>query len=260
MEKKLTIDEQKRVQLDILLEVDAFCRQNGIKYSLAYGTLLGAVRHSGYIPWDDDLDIMMPLPDMLKFQNTFNSSRIKCYGYGVTPRYENPYANVCSTYTYRKVGLFYKDRGLGIDLYPLIGLPESDSDINDFFLIANDLNEKRKKAMINQLRLKKVLPFKWVNYPQFDKIIREFTEFALTRTDYSQAKKFYLLARPMCRKDIFDYDFFDNMTDMLFEGYSFPVIADYDKVLRTLYGDYMKLPPEKDRCPHHGQIYCWKYE
>ena len=66
--KEITLEERKQIQLRMLIEIDAFCRKHNIRYSLAYGTLIGAIRHKGFIPWDDDVDIMMPLPDMLRFK------------------------------------------------------------------------------------------------------------------------------------------------------------------------------------------------
>ena len=65
--KEMTIDEIKKVQLDILIYIDQICKENDIKYSLAYGTQIGAVRHKGFIPWDDDIDVAMPRKDYEKF-------------------------------------------------------------------------------------------------------------------------------------------------------------------------------------------------
>ena len=65
--RSISIEEIKKIETDILDEVVAFCNQNGLRYFLAYGTLLGAVRHKGFIPWDDDIDIHMPRPDYERF-------------------------------------------------------------------------------------------------------------------------------------------------------------------------------------------------
>ena len=70
--KELTIEEHKKLALDILIDVADFCEKNGIRYFLAYGTLIGAIRHKGYIPWDDDIDIMIPRPDYDKFLKLYS--------------------------------------------------------------------------------------------------------------------------------------------------------------------------------------------
>ena len=76
MKQEISFEEKKRIQLEMLDEIDAFCRANNIRYSIAFGTLLGAVRHKGFIPWDDDVDIMMPLPDLMRFKQMFKSNTI----------------------------------------------------------------------------------------------------------------------------------------------------------------------------------------
>ena len=73
--KKITLEESKRLQLDILDAFDAFCQKNELRYMLAYGTLLGAVRHKGFIPWDDDIDLYMPIEDYRKMADILNQKQ-----------------------------------------------------------------------------------------------------------------------------------------------------------------------------------------
>ena len=70
--REILLDELKKIQLDILIRIHDFCMQNGINYSLSSGTLIGAIRHKGYIPWDDDIDIYMLRPDFDKFERDFS--------------------------------------------------------------------------------------------------------------------------------------------------------------------------------------------
>lgn len=71
MKKEVTFEESKRIQLDVLLYFDDYCKRNGLHYSLGEGTLIGAVRHKGFIPWDDDIDVLMLRADYDKFVNTY---------------------------------------------------------------------------------------------------------------------------------------------------------------------------------------------
>ena len=130
--KQINIEEIRKLQISILLYVHEFCKKNNIRYSLSGGTLLGAVRHKGYIPWDDDIDIMMPRPDYERFVNEFNENR-KDVEYKVICSYNDsqffqPFAKVVNTKTFLKET--YKrpvaQMGVYIDVFPIDGLPNDE--------------------------------------------------------------------------------------------------------------------------------------
>ena len=100
MKKEINVEELKQIQLNILKFVDKFCKENNLKYYLAYGTLLGAVRHKGYIPWDDDIDIIMFREDYEKFVTTFKDVNYKVFATEVNSKYPYPFAKVGDTRTY----------------------------------------------------------------------------------------------------------------------------------------------------------------
>lgn len=254
--KELTFDEQRIVQLDILKEVDRFCKNNNIRYSLAFGTLLGAVRHKGYIPWDDDLDIMMPIDDMIKLIEVFDSK--SCFFHDVTtdPAYGNPFGNICSNNTYRLFGKL-KTRGLGIDVYPIVKIPSERAMEDCYFKKAECLNQRRNNILRMQNIASKIglsCPNRWIN-----RAVKAYRDFLFSYNELDTAK-YYIIAGPLSLRNrmIYGKDLFKNLTEMSFEGSMFPVISDFDYFLKLRYGDYMKLPPEDQRRPYHGQSYYWK--
>ena len=99
---EISIDRVRAIQLEILASIDSFCQENGLRYALAYGTLLGAVRHKGYIPWDDDIDIMMPRPDYDVFIKSYQSEENRVIDLSQSPVCVEMFAKVSRAGTYMK--------------------------------------------------------------------------------------------------------------------------------------------------------------
>ena len=254
--KEISYDERKKLQVDILREVDTFCRTHDIRYCLAYGTLLGAVRHKGYIPWDDDIDIHMPYPDMIKFKNEFKSDK---YMYVDADNYKHFtffFSRVIDKRTFT-TGLFaFKkhDYGVCIDLYPVLGLPKSSKDTDAFIQELALWNKKECRVHSLQNRFNGRMPFSI--YP-LDRIIEEGRNLYF-KYPYEGATKWFGGAATPYYDKVFDFDMFDNPIDMNFEDYRFLVPKEYDKYLTLNYGNYMQLPPEEKRVPAHPRICYWK--
>lgn len=274
--KQIDLNELKTIQCDILNKVHAFCLKNGISYSLAYGTLLGAVRHKGYIPWDDDIDIMMLRPDYDKFVSTF---------YGAYPElticapelnldYYAPYANVWDNRTKlkEKSDSDYKydfhrgvDIGVKIDIFPIDAVPNGSKKL---FGLKYRILEQLKRSCNPYLGHKKSK-----NKGLLFRLGKLLVSFLAQLIGYKNIQRFILKFSKSCdlRKSdrvdlvVFDYkerDFskssFDDIIDIPFEQYTFKSIKNYDEFLTASYGDYMKLPPEEQQIPHHNFIAYWK--
>lgn len=125
---KMTIQAVQAEERRLLSALDSFCRENELRYFMAYGTLLGSVRHSGFIPWDDDADVYMPRPDYEKLLEIgFDGEGCRL----VRPAEEDattPYAKIMSTTTVFREAFAKKhpNSGIFIDLFPLDGVPEDD--------------------------------------------------------------------------------------------------------------------------------------
>lgn len=250
--KKVSQKEMRQIQLEMLDEIDAFCREHGIRYSLAFGTLIGAIRHKGYIPWDDDVDIIMPLPDMLHFKKEFRSDKLSYHDVETDPYYEFHFSRISYNKTYTQSGKILRSYGVCIDLYPVVGISE-DADI--YIQKLRPLLHKRMQHIKWRKRVIKYLPLKTI--PGYRKSVQEYRDKVLFSCPYGEAKN-YFHAGSLNKVNIFDFDAFTDTCDVEFEGHTYMAVGCWHEYLTHCFGDYMQLPPEEDRRPAHGFVCYWK--
>ena len=263
--KQLTLEELKKHQLGILDAVASFCDQNGISYYLSGGTLLGAVRHKGYIPWDDDIDICMMRTDYERFIRTFNLSndRYKVWTIENNPSFMREYGKVLDTRTV----LFEPDEkgkklSVNIDLFINDSAPTDDVLVNKMY----DRRDKLRSANIKreQSKYQKVTGFHSLWYYICGVFRRMIPERYYILELVKNAKKCrdpesefigdfsgYYHGQPRVKVK---RELFVKMERLEFEGKEYRVPAGYDVWLTALYGDYMTLPPKEERVSHHRFI------
>ena len=257
--KKITLEERRQTQLEMLQEIHDFCLSHDIKYSLAFGTLLGAIRHKGFIPWDDDVDIMMPLPDMLRFKQEFKSEKLKYCDVDTESHYDMSFSRIVNMETYARVGIFNKTYGINIDTYPIVAIPLKFEEQEMFFCEVQKLQAIRNKYRRRKYLVCKYLPFSTV--PGFDKVMKEYRDCIVSNLEYGSTGAYYIVTLPLNQRKrvIYNVDIFSEGIQMVpFEGRNYSVIRMYDMFLKHTYGDYMQLPPEDQRHPYHGGRYYWK--
>ncbi|NLD47568.1 MAG: LicD family protein [Clostridiaceae bacterium] len=253
---KVNSEQLKEIQLEILNEVHSFCEKNEIKYYLTYGTLLGAIRHKGYIPWDDDIDICMPRPDYEKFAKSFNKnqSRYKFVSYEIDKKFLYRYGKVMDTTTrvIEDARINY-ELGINIDIFPIDG-------IND------DLSLLKKQIM-----LRRFIDFKVVKISKRNSFVNNLVLF-IGRIIVSPVTVGFLVNKMITNAKSYSYEeaqkvccvvmgtklnkpvpkeYFAERKLVDFENFKFYVPIGYDAYLRSVFGDYMKLPPEDKRATHH---------
>ncbi|GFI66133.1 hypothetical protein IMSAG185_01748 [Lachnospiraceae bacterium] len=265
--QELTIKETQQISLEILHTVAEICEEQQIRYALIYGTLIGAVRHHGYIPWDDDVDIMMPRPDYERFleymkQHVNNYPNLRVFNREECPEYPYMITRI-SDDRYRIRMENEKPFGMGvfIDIYPYDGLGMTKKEAVSYGLKGDRLSSLCYQATrqhfafeTTKSRLRKVI--KYPVYLVSRLIGKDFFQNRLQKLagikDYDRSEYVgCVIWLSWGEKDIFPRSWFDETIRMPFDKYEFRVPKEYDRVLRHEYGDYMQLPPEKDRVGHH---------
>lgn len=248
--------ELKGIQLDILCDVAAFCEKHGLRYFLAYGTLLGAVRHKGYIPWDDDIDIHMPRPDYEKFLNTYNNkgnSNVAVCNEN-DPHYRVAFAKVYRKGTIVKEFHFKQDVfGVYIDIFPLDGYAGRKQahrcgELRRYMHVKNSVFLPQM-TFARKLRLAAT---KFILLPFSLKSLFKAIKKSATECAYDNSVKVYSSYSRCAEKEVFPREIFDNYKMIPFEGKEFRAPIECDVYLSALYGDYMTLPPADKQISHHN--------
>lgn len=258
--KYIPIEEQKHILLYILKSVDKYCRMNNLRYSLGGGTLLGAVRHKGFIPWDDDIDIMMPRPDYDKLINGFSNydKDLTCVSYEVDKNYIYPFAKIYHNKTILEEIEMGKNFGIFIDVFPIDGFPVDEKERSAFlrslYFWRMLLFIKHIKFNISLKRiLYKIILFFIPNSFIQSRLQKMIKKYPFSTTSYSGA-----VSGIYQEKECYSHDLFENyVTELYFEGYLFMSIKDYDTYLLQHYGNYMQLPPIEQQKIHHTNAAYW---
>lgn len=260
--QKLSLREIKQEEMKLLLKLDAICKENNLCYTLAGGTLLGAVRHSGFIPWDDDIDVGMPRNDYNKFLEIVkkeNTGKLKCLSLesGDVPY---PFAKLVNTdiviqNPYQEAsGCKY----LWVDVLPMDGLPEKWNELEKvyhrcdwnrkclYFSMASNHNLANSKRAAVIKRLLRPLCKIYDEFFWGRKIDRLVRAYRIEDSDYLGVVSWGLYGAGERMKKSEFYP----MTEVLFEKHKFPAMGCWDSYLKGIYGDYMTLPPEEKRVTH----------
>ena len=268
--KELTVEELRQVQIDLLNHFDEKCRENGLTYSLCGGTLIGAVRHKGYIPWDDDIDVMMPRPDYEKFLRLSFPAPYLLQAPELLSKeqeYVYIYAKLMNTDTILiedPDGKCLKSH-VYMDIFPLDAIADDEETFAKEFrqihkcvrynYILEESDSVRKIRGLSLLRKIKwnfaylgrcILPVRYFYY----KAIR-----LVKHRDYGSAR---YLGHPLSEpRPAYRYPREIMVMDnhVLFEGREYSAMHDYKEFLRIHYGDYMQLPPVEERLPHDNIAY-----
>ena len=261
--KELSLEELKAIEMDILKTFNAFCVKNNIRYYLAFGTLLGAIRYKGFIPWDDDIDVLVPREDYERLMMLFqDSDKYRLYAFERNERYRFPFAKLCDMST-SLTEVFYPnngvDLGVGIDIFPL------DNWADDMEAARKELRRiSRYNSLLSFTKGDKIHtknPLKYMVWGAIvmccklcgskyfiRKVIKECNKPEQKGSRYIGAKAWPIWGERV----ITPAEAFTETIEIEFEGELFPAPKGYDIYLTCLYGDYLPEPPVEKRKTHHS--------
>lgn len=259
--QKLNLDEMQKIELNILKAFDTFCRKNGIMYSVGAGTMIGVVRHKGFIPWDDDVDIFMKREEYCKFIQLISEHNyyIDEHYYAKVPGMENyryPFIKLMDdrTIVYEN-NCLKEEMGVWIDIFPIDYCSNTDKG-------ATFIAERQKKLFNCYQEYNKLHPYdSIINITKNIFLVAYRLTHRWVKRDIFKYEKQLSENKKMLYsgtvvwtqsvKDVYPSDYFDEYVDMTFENVKVMVFKKYDQILKHRYGDYMVLPPENQRISHN---------
>lgn len=273
--REMSLDEVKNCTLDILKWVKVFCSEHNITWWLCGGTLLGAARHKGFIPWDDDIDIMLPREEYEKLFRLFpQNSRYRFLTSDNTDDLPYAYGKIIDTKTIKMEPLpqRYQKIGVDIDVFPIDNFPEN---IDDSISLCNKISYcQRKLQRLFALFGKrntfiKTIGYNLVSLPcvilresgilDISKYTHEIQELSQKYNKEETGFKGILTIAHYGIKEKNEALVYAQTVNVEFEGCEYPAPIGFRTYLKNLYGDnYMLLPPIEKRVTHHSYKAYWK--
>lgn len=263
----MSIEEKKQVMLDILTAVDLFCSENHIVYSMACGTLLGAVRHKGFIPWDDDIDIYMYRDDYQRFEQVFPEvyqDRYVLHSIFRDEHWNIPFSKVSDNRTAIINNFVNGQRvGVNIDIFPVDDVPDDEVEWQRFH------KRQRKMILVNRVRILRVsncsslgvliraLAYKLVYGCNNKRYVGKINHLIMSNNGKGYKRCFESVSG-ISVKNPFEKRLFDDIVEWPFENRKFKGFGNAMDCLRNTFGDdFMILPPEEERCGHVNETSYW---
>lgn len=261
------IKELQSVSLEILIYFRDFCKKHNLRFSLAGGSLIGSIRHEGFIPWDDDIDVFMLRKDYEALEELWRKyGNKKLYSYcrtNVTENYHNGSASLRdNNTTFINKHSVNEDicHGVGIDIIPLDGHPNSkikrvyqllNAFIYNIFNVQRLPDNKGALARITTKIIYSLVRTDNMRYRLWKKAEKNMVKYDYDKTGYVTeligSFKGMMIKHPLER--------FNSSVEMNFEGYIMPVMAGYKDYLDIIFGDFMELPPLEKRVAKHNTVY-----
>ena len=266
-EEVTDISEIQQMELGIMEYIHEVCQKIGVKYFLAYGSLIGAVRHQGFIPWDDDMDICMLRDDYEKLQDymiAHPDERYELMSYKNNVNYVYPFMKVQDNHTYlvEEDVRIDSDMGIYVDIFPVDGY-EDDQAFKDKM---TKIIKKRQlscytfkgitnsKSLVNSIiRYISVIIFYFTNT---NKYVAQIDELAKSRKVEDYELVDYVIYKDM-NKPVWKREWLEQVESGSFEGKEFMIPKHYHEILTSDYGNYMQLPPVEQQVSHHD-FKLWK--
>lgn len=257
--RKITLPEVRQIQLSIMDDIHNYCVTNNIRYSLSGGSLLGGIRHKGFIPWDDDIDIMMPRPDYDKFLKSYSANgKYRIDDHSLNEDYICAFAKVYDPNTFTVGPNIIDDRYVFVDVFPIDGMPEKedlDKYIDRIQYLVDRLRKRGKYYRYAKSYLKKIEFYckyliKTINMPSLNELFGSLNQ-ELAKYDFNGASFAGVSIGQYGKREWMDRKIFEDFELLKFEDREYFGLKEYDVYLSNLYGDYLKLPPEDKRVPAH---------
>ena len=250
------LGQVQKLELELLLEVDRICRKHQLKYSLGYGTLLGAIRHGGFIPWDDDVDILMLREDYERFkvicQSELNRDKYFYQSQETDANYWYLFNKIRINQTvFKEAALAHHEihHGLYLDIFPLDYLPAKKYQGVQIQLCRNILMAKyvnlQARTGVKKLAARLMRLVFWQS---------KLAKLAFKTQQLAQQCSHGEFVGVLGYPEVFSYREVTEVIDWEFSGYQLSVFKHYDQILTTTYGNYWAWPNEDERKTRHEVV------